>query len=339
MRGGLTLLVGLALCVGCEARNTRNDSAKATVTATAATAASKGAAQAVPDEDSAPAPVVFTPGTARRHRYAFTSMVGDTHFVAIDKLPRVDCRAVRGSDCGNPNMTLDNPKTPAARRARSLGWIVTSEERLGLLTAVGISRGYLFLPGNLNKQFDGNVAIFEGDTPIAILHRNDEDGYGIGRLERLESGALRVAPPYPLAPRGDLSLKGRHLFYRPMHSSDYYCGGRALVPNIYGAAIGRARAMLFAGGWRPAKVRHWGLDPDLRRFAQAHIPEGEGCATDSAGQCTFRYASPVARLEVETGFDPITVETERGGDWLTGNKVIWYGLTCRVPRSGAPGRR
>lgn len=336
MRGWLALLVGLALCAGCEAHDTRSDSAKATVTATPTTAASTAAAQATSDENSVPAPVVFTPGIARRHRYAFTSMVGDTRFVAIDSLPRVDCRAVHGSDCGNPNMTLDDPKTPGARLARSLGWIVSSEERLGPLTAVGISRGYLFLPGNLNKQFDGNVAIFEGDTPIAILQRTDEDGYGIGRLERLKSGVLRVAPPYPLAPRGDLSLDGRHLVYRPMRSIDYYCGGRARVPNIYGAAIGRARSMLFADGWRPAKVRHWGLDPDLRRFAQAHIPEGEGCATESAGQCTFRYVSPVARIEVETGFDP---ETERGGDWLTSNKVIWYRLTCRVARSGASRRR
>jgi hypothetical protein len=341
MRGGAILLMALAIIAGCGQREEPSQTANRTSVAAPTPKTSAVARHRAPGDEPAPAPVVFTPSVARHHPYSFVSMIADTRFIGIDMLPKVDCHAIDLSDCGNDNaaMVIENPITPGGRVARALGWIVVGEARIGALTAVGISRGYVHLPGTLDQQIDGNVAIFAGDRPIAILHRKDEDGYGIGRLERLESGAVRVAPPRPLKPRGDLVLRGKRLLYRPMAAVDSYCGGRVHIPNIYGKPILRARAMLFAAGWKPDKVEHWGLDVTLARFAQAHIAEGEGCATDSAGQCTFRYSSPAGRLEVETGFDPITVETDTESDWLLSYETIWYEVKCSKRHGGLPGRR
>jgi hypothetical protein len=332
MRCHLILLISLALLTACHAETDRGAPANATATINAAVVSE--ASQAAEDEwidDTAKLETVtFKAGAARHGSYSFVSTIKDTTFIPLDALPTVDRLPINLLFEGEP----DPPTTAGGKVARSLGWAVLGEARIGPLTAVGIARGYKYAVGRFDFHVDGNVAIFEGAKVLAVLHRQASNHVGIGDLQSLEGGRVRVYTSLPIAPRGDLVLTGHRLRYGPLASVDTYCGGRAHVPNIYGQPIMRARAMLKAAGWRPRHVTFGGFENIGAQFARVGIHEVSRCVMDQVGQCDFSYASPVARLDLETG-DGMFDDPERvTDDSDLAKKVFWYGVVCRAPSRG-----
>ncbi len=337
MRRYPTILISLAMLTACHAETDRG--APANVAAVTNAAVVPDTRRAADDEwidDTAKLETVtFKPGVAYPGGYQFVSAIKDTTFIPLDALPRVDPVPISSMFAGE----RDPPRTAGGKVARSLGWTVVGEARIGALTAVGIARGYKHAVGRFDFHADGNVAIFEGAKVLAVLHRHASSHVGIGDLQSLEGGRVRVYTSLPIAPRGDLVLTGHQLHYGPLASVDRYCGGRAQVPNIYGQPIMRARAMLKAAGWRPRRVVFDGFENVGAVFARAGIHEVSQCATDQVAQCSFSYVSPMGRLEMQTGDGAFEDDASDADDGLLAKKVFWYGVVCRAPLRGGRGSR
>lgn len=322
-----------ALCVlalaGCDRRGERGASATDSREARAPLPAP------MPSETPTPEPMEFARAHGDNGRYPMHSTVPDVRFTAIESLPRAVPVPDSAARCETND--IQQPVTPGGKAAKALGWKIVDERPLGRLTAVAIARGYEFWPGAECHEFDGVVALFEQEQPVGVLQRDDRYHIGLGRMEKMEGGALRVGTSMNVsAPIGDLSLTGRHLRFSPLAAVDRYCGGRAKVPNIYRMNILQARRALFRYGWRP--YRDAPIDRDTleyNAFYRFGVTEIQACYK----YCQFRYASRAGMLSFGIGWDDSSESADfdnrprKDSDpYLHDQVVSGYMVDCRRSR-------
>ena len=268
--------------------------------------------------------LLLAPLAAQAQLPAVRSDLPGYRIVASDTLPAPTRRQDFGDGgfCGNLPI---EPKTAAGRQAAALGWYVTSEARLAGYTAVGIfSRGESATSGTCLVQ-DGNVVVYRGDTPAAIVYeppRADGEAGSIGGVvTTLSSERLRISDFTPAGfENADLLLGPDSVAVVPVAAMETACGSVAL-PNLRGKTIPQARKLLAPHGWRPAGEPEEGVsDLDAARgFRKQGLTEYESCSGTGYGFCSVRYAHPGgAVLHVTTVGDDGTVST--------------YGVDC--PKGG-----
>jgi hypothetical protein len=220
---------------------------------------------------------------------------------AMDALPKAPAGAGLSDFC---KRYAANPISEASRTVRGQGWTVTGEAKLGTLLAVSFASK--FEPATSGTCFirDGNVALFDGGRLLAIAYAPKGSKSSIGRIEPLEGGNARIwdgdPPGQPVA---DLRLEDGRMRIEPVAPSETLCGGKAVVPNIYGMPIDRARKALGENGWRPvpgdpnAGDPRFGRERDLRKRG---IVEVDGCSGTGFGYCSFTYKGASGGLSVTT---------------------------------------
>jgi hypothetical protein len=263
------------------------------------------AAEARGDATPAANAAVESPAEAEAPAAAFHSSVASVQLNPVNALPKAPASAASREECG-----AVDAKSPAAQQVAKAGWGVTGEGKLGSYQLVSFAGQ--FEPGTSGscQVGKGNVAVFDGEQIVAIAYVPSGKSQSIGRIAPFGQGGLRIwdgdVVPAPLA---DFTLEGTQLAVAPPARREQVCGGKAVVPGIYGAPIGKARARLIAAGWEP--VNHGAAadrtDSREQELAEKGVTEVESCSGTGFGFCAFDYKRAGATLSVITvgdGEDP-----------------------------------
>lgn len=238
-------------------------------------------------------PVSAVPAATAR----FASAVPAIRIVATTVLP-----ATPAFDASFCDHLFDAPKGEAAKAVAAKGWQITGELSAGRYQAVSFVGGAEPATSSACALSKGNVAFFEGGVLKAIAF-GDGKGPAIGRIVRTGDQGLRIWDgdilPGPVA---DVRVDDDGgIAIGKVAAEEKVCGGKGVVPNIYGMPINRARAALQKAGWSPiAAGAPEGEDPRLEALVAAGVVEAESCSGTGFGFCAFNYRGPAGTLGVAT---------------------------------------
>ena len=317
MRRPALMQILLLLMAGCHAPADKSEDQQPKAIATP---------RAIPTSMAAPAPpapIEFAPVMDGSARYSMRSSIDGMYLFAAKSLPRIE-HATDSPDWCDKWGTFA-PETPAGKLAVSQGWKITGEERLGPLTALSIIRKYEPAPGAMCVAIDGYAVFFEGTNVVGALHRDQQAWFSVGRLEKLESGALRIWTSTTQAPLGDLTLKGHQISLGPTAAMNSECAGRMKVPGLFRMPIERAHKILLGSGWRPLRMGNINRDSsEYWRYYRRGITEIDSCT--ASGRCLFHYQSAAGNLTLETWMPEAPDSAYRVKEW-----VIFYAAECKTP--------
>lgn len=200
--------------------------------------------------------------------------------------------------------------TALGKRVAKLGWIVTSEAPLGPYRVVSFASGFDAGTSALCFARNANLAVFDGDQLIALAYTPARSANApLGVVEPLEGGGVLVWTDPPGAPIGELHDESSGLQFTAVAPQRSFCGGQAIVPNIYGLSIKVARKVLMAHGWRPLRPRDGQDQAWLAvQLGTGGIVEAESCAGTGVGYCAFNYRNAAGGLYVRTAGEDNSVD-------------------------------
>ena len=277
--------------------------------------------QRAPQHRRAPSPAPLAPTLpATPGRYLAISSVPHLAFSTPADPPATKPAADSDVVCDSRSLMVS--VTPGGKLLQGRGWHIVSEEKLGPLDAVAIVRRTIPSIRIMCPVEDGRIAIFAGERLIAILAASKRSKSVIAWLERLDNGTLRVWPSLAEPPIGDLKLTGSKVELLPTAARDSICRGKAIVPNIFGKPIWKARRLMIAAGWEPvpAVPAPKPSEEDYHHYVRDGIVEVSQCSRFDARECRFAYRS--------RGVD-VTVITAIVG--TMGRPVVYYNPWCDVP--------
>jgi hypothetical protein len=257
-------------------------------------------------------------GAAKPDDTAFhaTSTVSGLKFMVLNTLPEAP-RIIGRAICN----CLADPTSEGGKLVKARGWAVTGEAPMGRFEAVSFAARFEDVYGGSFAVRQGNVAMFEGPRLIALVYGAKASDEAISFVEPLEGSGVRIwdgeSPSHPV---GDIRADGSDLRLGPLAAEQSFCHGKAVVPNIYGMPIGKARALLQAKGWKPAPSKLGTNEDEFGReiaLAKRGVVEVSNCSGTGLGFCSFDYIGADGRLGVTTVGDD---------DFPS---VSAYGVTCR----------
>jgi hypothetical protein len=257
--------------------------------------AKKGGASQAAGETAAAEDVVQEEGDS------FKSNIAAVAFNPVTELPKAPASASSQSEC---DWLLKAPQSPAARMVAKAGWGVTGEGRIGKYRAVSFAGAFAPATSGSCEIGKGNVAIFDGETIVAIAYAPSSGKQSIAKILPFEEDSLRIwdgdIVPAPVA---DIRVvDGKGLVIQKLAGKEMACGGGTPIPNIYGMPITRARKALAKAGWDAvgngdAEGREDSREADL---AAKGVTEVASCSGTGFGFCAFDYKRPEAALAVTT---------------------------------------
>ncbi|OJA95949.1 hypothetical protein [Burkholderia ubonensis] len=211
--------------------------------------------------------------------------------------------------------------TAIGRQVAQLGWIVTSEAPLGRYRVVTFASGFEPGTSGICMPRNGNLAIFDGTSLIALAYTARKSDWQIGKATPLESGALLVWEGQGVGgPIGELHEENGGFRLTEVAPERTFCHGRAVVPNVYGKPLDVARKILISHGWKPRRPSEKPGELDAAAgLAKRGVIEAETCSGTGVGYCGFSYRGSAGVLGVTTvGGDPEPAN----------NNVVDYDVSC-----------
>ena len=250
---------------------------------------------------AAPAPAVPAAATVATPSATRSSLKG-LELVSLTNLPVAPKNETGGDFCEHLRKT---PVSAGGKLAASRGWIITSEAKTDRYDVVTIVSGLEPATSGMCMGKNGNVAVFAGGKLVALGYSAPKSDLVIGAATTLEGGSVRLWSDGPGFVLGDLTpVNGGFLLSEPA-AQETLCRGKAIVPNIFGMPIDKARAKLAEKGWKPAPG-----DPGERNdadfatdLAKRGIVEAESCSGTGMGYCAFNYSGAAGTLSVTTTGD------------------------------------
>lgn len=245
---------------------------------------------------------------------ALRSEVPALRIMAARQVPTIP-KAARPEECRH---LFTEARTAAGRAVAAAGWAVAREAALGAYQVVAFARRAEPGTSGTCQVLDGNVGVFRGAELVAIAYA-PRGGAAIGAISPFGSDAVRIWDgDFLRRPVADLRLGADGaLILQSLAAEERVCGGRAVVPNIYGRPIDQARALLLRHGWSPAPPpSRDGNDTRIAELVRRGVPEVEDCAGTGLGFCNYTYRGAAGTLSVTTA----------GDDEFPA--VVGYGATC-----------
>ncbi|MCE4222255.1 hypothetical protein HCU64_00690 [Methylobacterium sp. C25] len=249
-----------------------------------------------------------------------TSEVKTLAIAAAHEIPKAPPKSEDAESCQH---LTKKPSTAAGRLVAGQGWAITGEVALpdGIQAISFVGKFEQGTSGSCLLS-DGNVAIFRGDALVAIAYAPRGAKDTIGSILPLEGGRARIwSGDYLSQPLADLLITGEGApNLVPLAPLETRCGGKAVVPNVYGVPIDKARKLFVSNGWSPVPGKigkdraEQGREIDL---VKGGVVEVESCSGTGFGYCGFNYRGSAGTLAVTTVGD---------GDYPN---VSDYGVTCR----------
>lgn len=254
---------------------------------------------------------------------AVSEIKGLTFILYDSPLPQAPSTVQNSSECEN---YVVQPTSPAGKLVVSRGWAVTGEAPLGSYQAVSFAGR--FEPGTSShcEVEQGNIGIFKGAKLMALVYASRASKESIGTIAALEGGGLRVWDGDTVnMPVGDIQVEQDGLLrLGALAAEESFCHGTALVPNIYGLPIDKARKILVGKGWKPVASKpasHSDLSSREAGFVKHGIVEVDSCAGTGFAFCAFDYKRPEGWLSVTT-----VGEGEDADHDLP--SIVGYGVKC-----------
>jgi hypothetical protein len=218
----------------------------------------------------------------------------------LTKLPKAPASASSRDQCG----ASSEQDSDGGKIVESQGWGVISEVKFGPYEAVSFAGDFGWLAGGLCEMDEGNVALFRGSQLVALVYAPKTSTETIGTIS-LAGDRLRIFDGGPAPePIGDITLTADGVIdVVPIATEEVICGGKAVVPNIYGKSIDKVRSELIAAGWTPIQGRP--LIPNypqgfLQSLRESGIIEADTCAETGLASCTYTYKKGDVGLNVES---------------------------------------
>ncbi|WP_414449093.1 hypothetical protein AB4851_07510 [Burkholderia sp. 22PA0099] len=234
------------------------------------------------------------------------SEVAGTSLVALSVLPRSPERAPVPEFCAHYRLDA-KALSPAGRAVEAMGWFAMSEASLGRYRVVSFASG--FDPGTsaICTPHNTNLGVFDGAKLVALAYLSRTAPWQFGTLDSLETGGLLIGEGEHVGgPVAELHQQDEGLALTGVAASRSFCGGRAMVPNVFGKSIAVARTILIAAGWQPVRpAEKPGPDDAAADLAKHGVIEADTCSGTGVGYCSYRYRNASAALSVVTvGGDP-----------------------------------
>ena len=195
---------------------------------------------------------------------------------------------------------LIKPETISGMELQRMGWGVMSEVNFGPYDFVSFAGEFIAGTSGMCQRNQGNIAVFQDQKLTSIIYTKPEDDHLIGNLEVIEGGSLRILSgdlvEWPVA---DIQLTNDGYKVKKISELQSFCGGKSIVPNIYGNTIPQAREQLFKFGWETSKT---GDDLWQRALGMKDngITEIQACSGTGLAMCRFDYHNDHASLRVTT---------------------------------------
>jgi hypothetical protein len=237
--------------------------------------------------------------TVRQPPLRLVSTIAEIRIVGAGQLPPDPTRVRLDPYCSS--YAVPHPRTAAGRLAATKGWIVTSETKLGRYDAVTFVRALDPSISATCAHVDGNLAIFDGGNLKALAYQprsskgaTSGSALGIdvaaedslGSAQQVDPRRIRLSYGLPSPPFADVVL-GNGISVEPVAENDPVCGGAAVVPNVFGQDIRKARKVLIADAWQPQRPDE--PDPGGERLVRQGVPEVQTCSGTGYGFCSFNY--------------------------------------------------
>lgn len=234
------------------------------------------------------------------------SDVAGTSLVALSVLPRSPDTAPVPEFCAHYRLAAA-ALSPAGRAVEAAGWFAMSDAPLGRYRVVSFASG--FEPGTsaICTPRNTNLGIFEGAKLVALAYLARSAPWQFGTLDPLDTGGLLIGEGERVGgPVAELHQQDEGLALTGVAASRAFCGGRAIVPNVFGKSIAAARRILIAAGWQPVRpAQKPGPDDAAAGLAKHGVIEAETCSGTGVGYCSYAYRNASADLSVvSVGGDP-----------------------------------
>jgi hypothetical protein len=250
----------------------------------------------------------------------YSSTVSALRITPVGALPR-------GLGVGLDDYCSDkvtDARSPQARAVEARGWHVTAEQPVGRYLAVSFAGRFEPMTSGVCGTSDGNVALFDGERLVAIVHAA-RSGMETPRLVTAleEQGRLRIWGEEHAPPLADLVVSGDGVTVAAVAPADRWCDGAVSVPNVFVSRIREARTHILRAGWRadpPAAEEiaesSYGVETELRREG---VTEVQSCSGTGYALCAFSYRSRAGpTLDVTTAGEE--------------QRVVYYAVECRPHR-------
>lgn len=219
--------------------------------------------------------------------------------VAVREIPKAPPNPGERNLCSH---LTAKPVSEPAHIVAGQGWTVTGEVRLAS-GEQAVSFAGRFEPGTSGSCLvsEGNVAIFRDGALLAIAYAPKGANDTIGQVLPLADGQARIwSGDYLRQPLADLRVEDGTVALVPLAAQEVLCGGRAVVPNIYGLSIDKARKLLEAKGWTPLRGEKPAPESREADLVKLGIVEVDSCSGTGFGFCSFGYKGPGGGLSVTT---------------------------------------
>lgn len=208
---------------------------------------------------------------------------------------------------------LETLNTREGRVISNNGWGVTSEVHIANYTLVSFNGNIAIGTSGACFKSEGNIAVFRDDDLLGLIYTEDPADTSIGRLSLQEGGIVRLHAGDPTdLPLLDIMFDRHQLLLTEVDVVTSYCGGRYLVPNVYGQDINIARQTVLQAGWEPNVSIQDVEDSDFiaAQMREAGVEEVVGCSGTGMGYCSYRYSQNNASLLVSS-IEPARVNSLR----------------------------
>ncbi|MBN3723156.1 PASTA domain-containing protein [Burkholderia sp. Ac-20379] len=234
------------------------------------------------------------------------SEVAGTSLVELSALPRSPETAPVPEFCAHYRLDA-TALSPAGRAVEALGWYAMSDAPLGRYRVVSFASGFEPGTSGICMPRHTNLGIFDGKKLVALAYLAHASQWQFGTLDPLETGGLLISEGEQVGgPVAELHQQDEGLALTDVAASRTFCGGRAIVPNVFGKSIAAARKILIAAGWQPVRPDEKpGPDDAAAGLAKHGVIEAETCSGTGVGYCGYTYRNASAYLSVVTvGGDP-----------------------------------
>ena len=225
-------------------------------------------------------------------------------FNEIKLIPNGPYLDVSERPCAYFAVPADDQKFSISRSIQNKGWGILSEVRLAKYHFIAFAGSFSAGTSNTCSISQGNIAIFEQNNLLGIIHLDAPEATLIGSLELMDAGFIRVfSGDFIQMPVADIHLSLNGFKLKTISALTAYCNGTSIVPSVFGKAIVEARNVLIKYGFEPIEAIEPSLPAWRRHLIDAGIREVDACSGTGYSFCKFRYKNENSSVNLITAGD------------------------------------
>ena len=245
-----------------------------------------------------------TASNADISQFEISRDLNNFRFNEIKLIPNGPYLDVSERPCAYFAVPADDQKFSISRSIQNKGWGILSEVRLAKYHLIAFAGSFSAGTSNTCSISQGNIAIFEQNNLLGIIHLDAPEATLIGSLELMDAGFIRVfSGDFIQMPVADIHLSLNGFKLKTISALTAYCNGTSIVPSVFGKAIVEARNVLIKYGFEPIEAIEPSLPAWRRHLIDAGIREVDACSGTGYSFCRFSYKNENSSVNLITAGD------------------------------------